>query len=71
MLHRLRAGVVITAGLFALLLAALAQAQSGAPAVKGPWSDKSLSPDQRADLFIGQMTLMRRSNFCTAAGRGR
>ena len=57
MLHRLRAGVVITAGLFALLLAALAQAQSGAPAVKGPWSDKSLSPDQRADLLIQAMTL--------------
>ena len=24
---------------------------------KGPWMDKSLSPDQRADLVIGQMTL--------------
>ena len=24
---------------------------------KGPWSDKSLSPDQRADLLIQQMTL--------------
>lgn len=28
-----------------------------APAPKGPWSDKSLSPDQRADLLIKQMTL--------------
>ena len=27
------------------------------PAVKGPWLDKSLSPDQRADLLIEQMTL--------------
>ena len=26
-------------------------------AAKGPWSDKSLSPDQRADLLIGRMTL--------------
>src|SRR2546428_6600266 len=26
-------------------------------AVKGPWLDKSLPPDQRADLVIGQMTL--------------
>jgi len=26
-------------------------------AAKGPWSDTSLSPDQRADLVIGQMTL--------------
>ncbi len=25
--------------------------------VKGPWMDKSLSPDQRADLVISQMTL--------------
>jgi len=28
-----------------------------AQAVTGPWSDKSLSPDQRADLVIAQMTL--------------
>jgi beta-glucosidase len=28
-----------------------------APPPKGPWSDKSLSPDQRADLLIQQMTL--------------
>jgi beta-glucosidase len=27
------------------------------PAVKGPWMDKSLSPDRRADLLLGQMTL--------------
>jgi beta-glucosidase len=26
-------------------------------AMKGPWLDKSLSPDKRADLVIGQMTL--------------
>jgi beta-glucosidase len=26
-------------------------------APKGPWMDKTLSPDQRADLVIGQMTL--------------
>jgi beta-glucosidase len=62
MLHPSKAGVFVTAGLFALCLAASAQAQGpggrGAPApVTGPWSDKSLSPDQRADLLIGQMTL--------------
>jgi beta-glucosidase len=28
-----------------------------APPPQGPWSDKSLSPDQRADLLIQQMTL--------------
>ncbi len=34
-------------------------AQFGAPhaAPSGPWSNKSLSPDQRADLVIAQMTL--------------
>ncbi len=31
--------------------------QAPPPAVKGPWSDRSLSPDQRADLLIKQMTL--------------
>jgi beta-glucosidase len=31
--------------------------QKPAPAPTGPWSDKNLSPDQRADLVIKQMTL--------------
>ena len=31
--------------------------QAPPPAVKGPWSDKSLSPDGRADLLIQQMTI--------------
>ena len=31
--------------------------QKPTPPPKGPWSDKSLSPDQRADLLIQQMTL--------------
>ena len=31
--------------------------QGPKPAPKGPWSDKNLSPDQRADLLIQQMTL--------------
>jgi len=31
--------------------------QAPAPAPKGPWSDKTLSPDQRADLLIQQMTV--------------
>ncbi len=60
MLHPSKAVVVVTAVLFALCLAASAQGpggRGGTPAVTGPWSDKSLSPDQRADLLIGQMTL--------------
>lgn len=31
--------------------------QKPSPPPKGPWSDKSLSPDRRADLLIQQMTL--------------
>ena len=43
------------------LLAVSAQGQgwpgNQAPAVQGPWMDKSLSPDRRAELLVGQMTL--------------
>jgi beta-glucosidase len=42
------------------LFVPLAQGQDGrgkAPAVTGPWSNKSLSPDQRADLLVQAMTL--------------
>ena len=31
--------------------------QASNPALQGPWLDKSLSPDKRADLLIEQMTL--------------
>src|ERR1019366_2008410 len=27
------------------------------PAVTGPWSDATLSPDRRAELLLGQMTI--------------
>jgi beta-glucosidase len=42
-----------------LLSAAFAQSpnQASNQASKGPWLDKSLSPDKRADLLIEQMTL--------------
>ena len=60
MRHRSAAGLA-TASVFAFALVASAQGQGGrggaTPAPTGPWSDKSLSPDQRADLLIGQMTL--------------
>src|SRR5260370_16998527 len=39
-----------------LLSPVLAQRQGPAPP-QGPWMDKSLSPDRRADLVIAQMTL--------------
>jgi beta-glucosidase len=31
--------------------------RGGTPAVTGPWSDKSMPPDRRADLLIEKMTL--------------
>ena len=50
----------ITAGLLTTALSAVfAQSpnQASKQALKGPWLDKSLSPDKRADLLIEQMTL--------------
>jgi beta-glucosidase len=50
----------ITAAVLSMALAAVfAQSpnQTSNQAIKGPWLDKSLSPDQRADLLIEQMTL--------------
>jgi len=46
--------VTLLAGVIAL---APVLAQRGAPQANGPWMDKSLSPDQRADLVLAQMTL--------------
>ena len=84
MLHRSKAVVIITAGLIALWLAASAQGQGGAmpggpgqggrggaAAVTGPWSDKSLSPDQRADLLIEKMTLDEKIQLLHGSGGGR
>jgi beta-glucosidase len=55
------------------ILAVLARGQgfpgTQAPAVKGPWMDKSLSPDQRADLLIGQMTLEEKISLLHGTGR--
>ena len=57
-----------------VLLAAWAQPPQQQPAVHGPWMDKSLSPDKRADLVMEQMTLDEKiqlvhgSGFGTAAG---
>jgi beta-glucosidase len=46
-----------TAGVCAILALAPIQAQRAAPQPQGPWMDKSLAPDQRADLVMEQMTL--------------
>ena len=42
------------------------RAASQAP--QGPWMDKSLSPDQRADLLIGQMTLEEKISLLHGTG---
>jgi len=65
--------ISITASILALgVLAVSARAQgfpgNQPPAVKGPWMDKSLSPDQRADLLIGQMTLEEKISLLHGGG---
>jgi beta-glucosidase len=72
--HRTRNWLVTLAASAAILTIALApglaqgpnQATSQAP--KGPWMDKSLSPDQRADLLIGQMTLDEKISLLHGSG---
>lgn len=53
---RLAVGMAATVLLTAAMGQAQAQPQLPQPP-KGPWSDKTLSPDQRADLVIKEMTL--------------
>ncbi|MGA9626130.1 MAG: glycoside hydrolase family 3 N-terminal domain-containing protein, partial [Bryobacteraceae bacterium] len=53
--------------LFALLLSPLA-AQRQAQAPKGPWMNASLSPDQRADMVMEQMTLEEKISLVHGAG---
>lgn len=57
------------AAFFALTLAASAQTSpQQTPAQDRPWMDKSLSPDQRADLVIQQLTLDEKLNFVHGTG---
>jgi len=50
---------VALAAMLCASFVAPAAAQFGPPRPKptGPWMNKSLSPDQRADLIVAQMTL--------------
>ena len=63
-----------SAVLAALLLAVpcAGHAQTGPPvkAPKGPWADKSLSPDKRADLVVAQMTLDEKIQLVHGMGWG-
>src|ERR1035438_5291047 len=56
---------------FVLVLAALLLAQPAKPPkVQGPWLDKTLPPDQRADLLIAQMTLDEKIQLVHGTGWG-
>jgi beta-glucosidase len=68
---RIPGGVACTLVCFGLLLAAPAPAQfrpKGEPKPKGPWMDRSLPPDKRADLVLEQMTLDEKISLVHGAG---
>ena len=57
------------AAVVAMLVLTPMLAQRGQPpAPKGPWMDKSLSPDQRADMVVAQMTLDEKILLAHGAG---
>ncbi|HZO91358.1 MAG TPA: glycoside hydrolase family 3 C-terminal domain-containing protein [Chthonomonadaceae bacterium] len=68
--HVSRFGVVL--GLFLMIAAcspALGQFRQRQPqAPKGPWMDRSLSPDQRADMVLAEMTLDEKISLVHGAG---
>jgi beta-glucosidase len=63
--------LVLIAALIAASLACLAaQAQTKPDTSKMPWMNKTLSPDERADLVIGQMTLDEKIQMVHGTGWG-
>ena len=71
-----RAWAIVCASLCGVLVAAVsAQPPSRPQTPKGPWMDKTLSADQRADMVIEQMTLDEKISMLHGArrlsGRGR
>ena len=56
------------ATLFAAVLFAAAPASAQGPAPGRPWMNKSLTPGQRADLVLQQMTLDEKMNFVHGTG---
>jgi beta-glucosidase len=73
MKHEKRASRLVQIAGFAAVIAMLILtpmlAQRGQPsAPKGPWMDKSLSPDQRADMVVAQMTLDEKILLAHGAG---
>jgi beta-glucosidase len=60
----------VTAVLFLLVLTLIACAQQPKPAARQPWMDTSLSPDQRADLVLKEMTLDEKIQLVHGIGWG-
>ena len=65
-------------GIAAIVLAVLATAPAAAqgrggnqpPPIQGPWMDKSLSPDRRAELLLAQMTMDEKITLVHGNGMG-
>src|ERR1700756_4955759 len=60
-IRRFRIGLPLLAGLMGILLPVIPliaqEGGNGRPAADQPWMNKSLSPDERADLVLKEMTL--------------
>jgi beta-glucosidase len=56
---------------FSILHSLMAQGLGGSDAPKGPWIDQKLSPDQRADLVIEQLTLDEKIALAHGVSAGR
>ncbi|HWU40212.1 MAG TPA: glycoside hydrolase family 3 N-terminal domain-containing protein, partial [Candidatus Acidoferrum sp.] len=72
LMNRLTLPVVMVACLAGTVSTALPQGfgQAVDQTPKGPWMDKNLSPDQRADLVIEQMTLDEKISLLHGTGFG-
>jgi beta-glucosidase len=68
--HHSKTAARTAAAIVFLLVLALAplSAQRPPQPVKGPWMDKALSPDQRADLALAEMTLDEKILFVHGTG---
>ncbi len=56
--------------LFSIFGLLFAQRPAPKPKVQGPWMDKTLSPDKRADLLVEQMTLAEKIQMVHGTGWG-
>jgi beta-glucosidase len=58
----------VTLGLFFVVCGMALCANAQSPATQRPWKDKSLSPDQRADLVLQEMTLSEKIDLMHGEG---